>query len=233
MKADELLILDQDNFSSRVSSFTTSIQGSQAAQQLFLKNPVGNIRKYIFPDSPSAPVAQINQGNRLLLSMLSNPRFMEWSDQFQERLESQARELSPSDNPEERMKMLVASFDRTQIYREVVDAVQEFGDRELLFSLMVKDRDSLQTQIDGSLVGSVAVEVETFVYAVAAIAVAVVAVAVVVVGRPSDLVLSGISRQDLQRVSNIMSDQLTAKAMAARQRGRLSSFSAVRRGMIL
>jgi len=57
--------------------------------------------------------------------MLSNPRFLEWSEQFQARLENQARQLSNTDDPEEAMKMLVASFDRTQIYREVVDAVQQ------------------------------------------------------------------------------------------------------------
>lgn len=60
MRADELLVLDQDNFSTRVSSFVNSIQDSRAAQELFLKNPVGHIRKYIFPDSPSVAVAQIN-----------------------------------------------------------------------------------------------------------------------------------------------------------------------------
>jgi hypothetical protein len=246
MRSDELLILNYRNFSERVASVYERLHNSESMKALFVSDPTGLFAKTVFPEY-NLTSSELNQGNRLLFSLLSNSRFLEWSKQFEERLKAQLQQITGTSDEAEAMRLFLTTFDRTQLYREIAQATLEFGDLETIFSLTVKDPNSavrrpLPLDIDlvipsnpnpidplGSDLADVAVDIETFIYAVAAVAVFIAAVALLVVPPPPS-VRETLTREDLMRVTNFMAQQLGEKARTIRQAGLLTSMEGVMKG---
>lgn len=250
MRADELLILNYRNFSERVGNLYSQLDKSTAMKELLSKNPVGLINKFLFSEY-NVSAGEINQGNRLLFSLLSNPKFLKWSERFEEQIKEELKQIPEKEYDEnERVKMLFAKLDRSKLYQQLAQATLEFGDFETIYSIIIKDPDSFRRRdfldwenilhppqpphpviVVGCDMADVAVEIETFIYAVAAVAVAAVAVVVVVAGAliPAN-VKETLTREDLQRVTNYINNNLIEVANKFRKEGLLGSIDGLKQG---
>lgn len=223
MKADELLVLQYDNLSESVASLFSQLDDSPSLREYFIKNPTQVIAKYLLSPEDKLPAANISQGNRLLFSLLSNEGFMDWSRQFQSRIENRIREASESERSDEAFKTFMATLDREEIYREIIDAAQRYGDREMFYSLMVKDQspESFLVPASNNLRIDVAVDIEIAIYAVLVLLVFAIDI--------SFAPVEPLSRLDLRRISNLMSDRLIERAHEIRESGVLTSPDIIQR----
>ena len=242
MRSEEMLVLNYRNFSSRLESLFGSLGKSPAALESFARDPAGVFGKHVFPEH-NVSAGELNQANRVLFSLLSNPRFLDWSKKFEQKIRDQLKKVGKKVDSAEAIKQLTATLDRAELYKEIAKATLSFADLELIYSMTVIDPDVIRGVLRdpfppigpdplGCDLASVAVEIETFVYAVAAVAVFVVAVAAVAV-IPAASVLENVSREDLRRVSNFMTTQLLAHANEVRLSGSLTSVDAAKRGPVV
>lgn len=227
MPSNPLLILNYDRFSSRLQQLYTQMNASPSLQELFVRDPATVTMHTLLPDVPQPTAAALSQSNRLVYSLLSNPGFMTWAQEYQKRYEEKIATFSPDLSPPERAKMFAATLDRDELYKELAGAVATFGDKEIFYSLLSSskmtttwDPQQLASVLHGSVpsVADVAVDVETFVYAVAAVAVFVAALIAVAVGAVQE---TTISRTDLQRVSETLVNRLQLQGEALRASGAL------------
>jgi hypothetical protein len=222
MRPEELLILNYPRFSERAISLFKELAASPAARKLFIKNPVGVVGYSVFPESQLPGTAELNQANRLFFALLSNPKFMEWAEKFQVELETQAK-AEANDNLAEGDKMLTVDLDRSKIYTEIIKAVRDHGDLEILYSLLVQDTEARAAS--PRMLGPVLVSAF------------VVAIDVAVVFR---LVLRteyylrfkdpSLNREDVLKISELLVAKLNERAERLRKQGSLTSFEVTRRG---
>ncbi len=181
--------------------------------------------------------AKINQANRLLFSLLSNPKFQEWGAQFAQKRQQEIEQIQSEyhiQDAEDARNLFLVKLDRSKIYREIAEAFVSFSDIETIYSMLTIDHIKTVPQrlLPGTISDyayDVAVDIETFIYAVAALAVFVAGVIALVVG----VLTRNISRDDLLKVSHIMVEELNARAQLLRERGSLTSFESVQKGTIL
>ena len=112
MNANELLILNQGNFLGGVEELYRQLNSSPAFREQFLLDPAGVLSLTVFTEFESPTVGAINQANRILFSLLSNPKFREWAHGFQQRISAQIDEAAQSADRVEAIKMIVARLDR-------------------------------------------------------------------------------------------------------------------------
>jgi len=237
VRSDQRLILEFPEFAERLSGFLQRLDNEPALLQAFARDPSGILSTSVFPGDPEPTLTAINRGNRLLFSLLSNERFMTWSEQYMERSSASALDRFPELDPDEAARAFAATLSPDEVYQEVVDAMVQFVDRELLAALLVVDPEDVN-----SLLGREAVAARTPVYgwiAVYVILLVVVAAvhAVAVLGTSGDVIrtgsIPGLSRQDLARVNRLLLDTLSERARELRTTGTLASAEAARRGRIL
>lgn len=226
MRADELLVLNYPNLKKRLQELYLRLNDSVAFQSLFLNDPAGILSKTLMYDYNHPPQAVINQANRLLYALLSNPKFMEWAKKFQARIEKQAIEISNVDDPDEALRQMTVLFDRNELYNELIEGIQKYGDVEMIFSLISMDPDKGKKPPVLDVAGrpqiyDTAVEVETLIYALVAAAVFAIAVAAVFIGMGA--VPDGVSREDLKRLSDHISKEFADRAYKLRNSGKLKS----------
>jgi hypothetical protein len=252
MRADDLLILDYGDFSERAQELYERMNDSPHIRERLVKDPAGAVNEMLLQGTVTPPSrGTINQANRLLYSLLSNQEFMEWSQSYQEKIQEQLRQIAEEHDSEEAFKLLVERIDRSELYREITEAILEHADREILYSIIAIDPDDPRPPWPwpprpdpwpgpgprpwpgpgpdpGPLLprAAVAVDIEVLIYAVAAVAVFAVAVAAVVAGA----VREGLSREDLFRLSNSLTEQLQARGQELREQGILFDFTSVQRG---
>jgi len=213
MRAEELLILNYRGYSPRLEGLFQKLHTAPSFREIFVKDPAGVFAKEAFPEHNLSP-GQINQGNRLLFSLLSNPKFMEWRKRFEEKIQEQVKEAGEKENPAEAARRLIARRDRSQVYKGIAQASLEFIDLAIIHSGRIIDPDSIDLALQpdhlmpgpdplGGEFAEVAGESETLVYAVAAAAVAAVAVTVLGVGSPATTI-EKLSREDLRQPKNRM-----------------------------
>ncbi|GEM_PF-2659665 len=248
MRADDLLVLDYAGFSRHTALFYKKLEAA-SFRELFVRDPAGVLFDSLFPGYKSPTPGKINQANRMLFSLLSNPKFMDWSKGFQKKLEETAQRAAPQEKPGEAIKLYTVQVDRAKLYQEILEATRSFADVEFFHSAFIADPDdnpcgtvprpiplpnppqppvpwpdiSIMPRFGGN--EDVAVEVETLIYAVAVAAVAVVVTVVAVAGMPAVEILS---RQDLAKVTGIAAEHLQARAQGLRESGKLTSHEAIR-----
>jgi hypothetical protein len=244
MRAEQLLILDRDEFAERAKGLFNQIQTSAGYREYFVANPVGVIHEAIFGGSSSLDHAGINQGNRILFSLLSNPRFVEWARTFEEQIDHEVVQALESGD-KDALRLIATRLHRDKLYPEVIKSIFEFGDPELLYSVTVRDPDDpLRNQTvriapgPGPIIGHGPISdayvcVETFVYAVGAVAVFVAAVIAVVLERSFGSPFENLTRADLLRVSQFVANGLRERAQAVRNAGYLTSFRSAQSGAVL
>jgi hypothetical protein len=231
MKSHELLILNYQGFEDRLNDLYTRLEASRAMQEAFVRDPAGVIARLVLPGLADVTDAEINQANRLMFALLSNDGFMQWTQAFQERIEAQAREASTADDPAERLRMLLVTFDRPALYREVAQAALDHIDLEIIHSMMVRSPESIAASALGqgrevSLRPNVRLEIEIFAVAVLVLIVFAIDITPLAPNRAPE----GLSRTDLQRVAAAIADGMSARARDLRASGALLAPDATTRG---
>ena len=246
--------MNYSGFSRHVTTLFSRLDSSPSLREAFIQNPSGIMTQLVFPGYRQPSIAQVNQANRLLFSLLSNPRFMDWANRFQENLDEQVREIRRDVEDEaEAIKLLTARLDRTVLYRELMQAVQERGDLELLYSLMVRSPNRVNYIEPGSggtgspcpdpedplcddpdapsdPIGPISdtfVASETVVVIIAVAAFFIVVTQIDATPKPTP---EGLSRRDLQAVSGFFADRMRERAEQVRESGALTSLEAFDRG---
>ena len=172
MSAEQTLILRIPHVNQAFGDLVSAMSSDEGLRRWFLRDPAGAIRAHLFPELP-VEMSQISRGNRLLFALLSNAGFASWARTYEQHLLERAQAEFPNENPLESLRSFLATSDRNQIYRDLAKATAQFADAELIAALTFKSsvlRDPGVTFIPQSI----AVEIETLVYAVAAAAVFVV-----------------------------------------------------------
>jgi hypothetical protein len=229
--------LEYPEFAERLGSFLQRLNNDPALLQTFARDPSGVLSPSVFPDDPQPALSTINRGNRLLFSLLSNERFMTWSEQYTERLSASAVERFPDLDADEAARAFAATLSPDEVYQEIVDAMVQFVDRELLAALLVVDPDDVD-----SLLGREAARAPSPVYGWVVVLVLLFVVvaavhAVVALGTSGDVIrtgaIPGLSREDLGRINRLMLDAMSERARGLRETGVLASTEAARRGTSL
>jgi hypothetical protein len=231
-----LLILEYDNLARATEGFYERLNSSPAFQQAFLDDPMGILRRSIFPNAPLPPEGVLNKGNRLLYALLSNANFMSWANEFQASMENEVQQaMRQTDDRNEAIKSLLVSFDKNRMYSEIVDGILNSIDKETLYSLVIG------TNLNDTL-SSLRVRSTEYVYTneyvaselyVAAYLVAVLAIVITQFDATPIVEPQGINREDLQRISGSLTSSLREKAVQIRESGALSSVDSVDQGASL
>lgn len=213
MRSDDLLVLRYDDLSARSTAFYQKLAESPAFRALFLKDPAGTASAMLLPDDEQPPPGQIRRANRLLFALLSNPGFMEWAAGFQSGLRER---VGAEDLPEaERRKLAAVTLDRAAVYREIIDAMVEHMDAEMLASLLA-----------GGSAGAAGVaarppdrQLPVAVLDTPAVIIAPYNLWVVI--EVAGSVVDAVSRVDLERAAAFLSEEVPARAREVRASGAL------------
>ena len=233
MKAEDLLILRRPEIDQRFQALGERLVKDAALRELYVKDPARVIATSVFPDSP-VPGAEINRGNRLLYSLLTNEGFQRWAQDYQETLAKTAVDATKMDDPEEALRTYLAVTDRAKLHQDIVEAIAEYADPELIASLTWRrgvDDDGIGTELalalslEPQITPSVAVDIETFIYAVAAVAVFAVAFAAVFAATVVERDVP-VSRLDVQTVARQLAERLKEHGQELRKSGALTDFKA-------
>jgi hypothetical protein len=239
MRAEELLVLKHDDLSRRTEALYKELSRSRAYRELFVSNPGGVIANTILTGYRNLSSTQINHGNRLFFSLLSNTNFMRWADDYRERVYDQARGiLQEAADPIERAALLATTLDKPTIYRDIAEAMLQFADVELMYSLFninistvaVLEASEFETGyvIPGPEDGGNVFAIPVF---VVIIAIAILAIAF---GPPGYLAETfGLSREDFLAVSGFLTERLAARAQELRDGGVLTSVNPAATGSVL
>lgn len=224
MGANSLLIIQAPEIRQRMTDLLTRIDSDEGLRQLYLNDPAGVIQKFVFPDQTGVPAAEINRGNRLLYSLLSNAEFLTWARDYEQALTTAAREATEIEDPGQALNAYLTIIDRGRIHKDLAEAVARFSDKELIASLTWRP-DASVNNANLEFTPSVTVDIETFIYAVAlVIAFGVVAVAVVI-SVPAAEGEEVLNRMDLQNIASQLSAQLSQRAAEVRASGILTDFT--------
>lgn len=261
VRGDELLVLNYAGFSRHVRSLFWKMRDSRAYAELFIRDPAGVISKKVFPGYPQPMPGTLNQANRILFSLLSNARFMEFTRSLQEDLEARARELAETEGIEdfgEALRLYSTRLNRTELYGRLADGISESIDREMLFALTLKDPHSYPVP-DGGDGGTWCPEIpqpggnlpdlcpdptpnphpnpmDTVAYhevAIVTIAVAVAFVVVTVIDFTPKPVPLGLSREDILAVTRHVTEQFQRRVAEVRESGVLLDPAAITKGPVL
>ena len=221
MRADEYLVLHYDRLSEGVQAFFDRLEASAAFRELFLKDPAGTMSEVILGGQPSG--ADLNQANRLLFALLGNRGFMEWAENYQRGLADRGQQ--GGEDGAERLKLVAATMDRSQLYGDLVRAIVEHADLETMYSIVVRG-DDLPSIAPGPQ-QEVAVYTETF---IAGYVVALFVLVVTQIDVSPAAPMETLSRVDLERVSGLVAERLTAQAEQLRADGALTDLDRANAG---
>jgi len=237
---DDLLVFHYEGLASRSQKFFDALGESDALVEEFVTDPVRILSEQVLPLPESLSDVEIGKANRFLYSLLSNERFMRWAEEWQKEHESAIR--TTGEGEEARVAVQIA---REELFRDLAHALWEYGDRETLNSIIgldleeaAQERDLTPDLTPAELLAeesnfrlpplpkpvnfNVSVNV-TVNFSVAAAAAAVIVVVfvipVVVIGRVEP---KTVSREDLQRMTGLLTEELGARAAELRERGDLS-----------
>lgn len=223
MRADEYLVLHYDKLSEGVQAFFDRLEASAAFRELFLKDPAGTMSEVILGGQPSS--AELNQANRLLFALLGNRGFMDWATDYQRGLADRASQ--GGDDGGERLKLAAATLDRSQLYGDLVRAIVEHADLETMYSIVVRGDDLPSLARTPAPLPEVAVYTETF---IAGYVVALFFLVVTQIDVSPEAPMEAISRVDLERVSGLVAERLTAQAQQLRESGALTDLDRANAG---
>ena len=209
MRPDDYLVLHYDELSSRAEDFYERMGSSESFRALFLNDPVGTSAAVLFPDLPPPPAGQVNRANRLLFALLGNAGFREWARGFGQRLAGAGAD--GAEGGDEPMKVMAARFDRSAAYKELVEAIVEHCDEEIVSALLSGAGQGLARPLPGEDLPVVTVVVPvnynyTFVFPL------------VYIGANAD----ALSRVDLERITSFLSEDVPARAQQLRESGGLA-----------
>jgi hypothetical protein len=232
MGANTLLVLNMPGFKERVSALEERLTSDSSLRELFVRDPANVILKTVFPDE-NVPSAEVTRGNRLLFALLTNEKFMAWAENYQKSLVEKAIRATKLTDPNDALRTYLAVVDRSAIHRDVAEAVAQTADTEVIAAFTWRP-DFDASQVPGPR-GSIAVDVEVFVYAVALAAVFVAAFGLLVgvatnFGGP--VAGTGIDRAEVRKVANQLAERLVLQGHELRGSGALTEFGARNAGFL-
>lgn len=133
MKIEQLLLLKQDSFRKETNDLFEELASNPVAKKLFIENPAGVMRtKLSFIKSDSEFPRDDSDANRLLFSIISNPKFFNFIQQQQDKINKKLNSLflTPATKP------IPDVIDREAILQEFAAAFIKFGDKEILGGLV-------------------------------------------------------------------------------------------------
>lgn len=225
MSEHDYLVLNYDGFADRLNDFYTLLSNSPAAQAAFVRDPAGTIGRNVLKGIVPLSQNDVSQANRLLFSLLSNDGFMSWAETFQSQMEEEARAAAEELDPGEQLKRLLVTFDRSRMYREVVQAAVDNIDVETMSAITIKDPGGSSMSLseratsEPTWAPNVRVEIETFVYAVFVLLVFAIDISFQVRSLPQMM-----SRSDLLQVAESLSQSVQRRAQELRAAGELLPF---------
>ena len=213
MRPEDYLVLHYDELSGRATDFYERMGSSEAFRALFLNDPVGTAASVLFPDRTPPPAGQVNAANRMLFALLGNDGFRAWAAEFQQRMVASAMEAAGAAGSEdEPLKLMAATFDRAAAYRELVSAVLEHCDAEIVSAFLgAGGREGLARPVPEDPPVLVVALPITYTY--------VYVFPLVYIGGGAET----LSRVDLERISHVLSEELAARAREQRESGGLAA----------
>ncbi|GAB2722773.1 hypothetical protein GCM10027038_22160 [Arthrobacter bambusae] len=191
------------------------------------------------------PDSKISTANRFFYSVVSNKDFMDWVEDYQSRLEGQIEEAAanlrvepriPEDADEEQrasirreeaLKIVAMSIDRTEVYKDLADALLRFGDTTVIYSAITPG--SIESPRPSPYLRSTAVAVEIAVV----VLIAAVLVLVLLAGKGDNPTgAMRINRSEVATVAAFLTETLQAKASEVKASGILLSEDILRRKTI-
>jgi hypothetical protein len=238
----EPLILNIPDLSSKADTFFRQMDASITYRESFLRDPVGSLSRLLLGGPCGKSSARVSKTNQLLYALLSNQKFMTWSESFQKEVDSQVATALKGNEGSSDECTFASHINKTYYYRQIIKAMYESLDVETFEALITLDRETARaptSRTEGGFVmkqdrpdrvsitldpdsgenREVMCDICVVCIAIAVYAVALVAVFVVgFAGRVSD----SLTRVDLQRIASMIVTDLTERAAMLRKEGELS-----------
>lgn len=133
MKPESLLLLKHDSFRQETKALFDLLASSPPSREDFFKNPAGVMRAmFTFTHADFETIQDDSAANKLLFSIVSNPRFFEFLERHQ-------------NNTDPRLASLIETLpaigtsrqaDKAQILKDLTEAFAECGDEEILAGIL-------------------------------------------------------------------------------------------------
>jgi hypothetical protein len=217
-KPRDLLVLKYGDFRREASHLFEALNRDPRLRHLFFTNPA-LVLKTKLPSLAGAGIddQQDEIANRILFSVLTNDRFLDFLNEFQER---KTKALSQFlDDPNDRQA--ASELDDHKIRSEFIEALLKFGDKELMSNMLLS---ASGPQIAGSYGYIIYTYLGILITYIVVIGIDVIVHTVVKLGIAGEVVSTSpegfpISASELRKIT----DQLVASAKKARDAGSLTS----------
>lgn len=197
---DDLLVIQGKNVSDRLKALYGEFQADPERLQSFIDNPTGLVLRHVLPElAPSVPTQRISNSNKLLFSVLKNPDFAAWLQEYQSNLSAEL------DKPENQNKTLREILPREKFLEDLSTAMIDKGDKELIKGFLRSADSSLPMASETVVTDDIAVATK----AVAILLVVITAIDVTP-RAPNPLHDIAASPQQLRSIA----EMLTQKAIA-------------------
>ena len=120
---NEYLVAQGINLRERVSELFDELANNPELAQVFIRNPIVVLQSKIFPEMPVADEESGNAANELLYSVLTNEKFMKWTEKYQKSLVDQYNQTGKIP-------------DRKELLQGLAKGIIEHGDPKLLSDLL-------------------------------------------------------------------------------------------------
>lgn len=200
------LVLNHEQLEERSMAFFQRLNTDATLRERLVNDPVGTIEEEVYGHNLDAREISINQANRLLFSLLSNPQFM-----------SRIEELNGIMGPQ---------TTNTEIHSAIVQAIIDYGDSEVVAALTPAHPAEV-------LASDVAVQRTMNELFCVLDCSPVVINQVIVAGRALDQLTRVMTREDVARVVRLFSEAVPSRGADLRQSGVLRAQRTVREGRIL
>ena len=222
-EVNELLILRAPELRTRLEDFLDQLQNDSSLRLWYVNEPAQVIMAKLFPDEKLVVTnAEINRGNRLLYSILTNRGFRSWAAGYEEDLISRARGETGIEDPRRALETYLAIVDRASIHADLATAVAQHADAELVAGLTWTPGRVYRNGPGGD--GNTIVEIETVIYAVAVAAVAAVVTILAVAGAADEVTAEAFTRAELATAANNVAAEFERHAIELRSEGRLMDY---------
>src|ERR1700752_460387 len=136
MKDVTRLILHYDGLSKGVGKLYKNLASSGAMRELFLKDPVGVVVNSLSTQPVNLPDSVISLSNMLLFALLSNKQFVAWTKDYGDKARKEVTAKHPDASAQEIDKLLIVTFDKRRVQRDLTEAMLTFIDGPILHALI-------------------------------------------------------------------------------------------------
>lgn len=217
--ADEPLILEYTDLSSRGQALTQALAESNETRERFLRDPAGVLAETSFPEV-EVPAGELERSNRLLYRLLSNVEFMAWAEERQRTFQAELERAGEAEGAQGRERVVRDYLNKPELRRQTVEAIGRLIPAEVLRTEFGIDAVAAETPLEDFSLSRLAKPVNVTTASNFAVTVTVTVAAIFLVILAIDLTPlapdpeEGLTRSDLQTVARFLT---TDFAEAVRQ----------------